>query len=415
MNKYKEIIKEIDSNPRLSVEQDKILNNFFEYLENEGSKKTIVGIKGVKGDGKTRLLNAIIYLYKHLTGDKENIKFDSNNPIAFNSKIIIIDDFDLYNENKQKKLINKNADKVILISYSIIENLYIEPNKEYSLSHKYRLKYLNISDSNVISILRDIEDYSFRTLMTLKDNLDSDIKNSGKINMQNPWLFFQKKFECLYKKEWSNIKKIVINSSETFPKVNEEGLNNSLLKKYHEEYGWLYKKNNSFVFYNEEVLVLLLIRQSEFIENIKSSEILPTLCKKYFKFKLFQKSLINLLISRKIKKTNLIKNKKIYLTSLLNINDIGWVNLENIIFNLDSMYDIFHLFKNKKLLNIISLKEIYNNSFKIIKFWSFDDEDMLHIKNEFKDIYKLIILSFQIINKDSDLRLINHINWKKSL
>ncbi len=44
-NKYKEVIKQISNNIRLTIEQEEIMNNFFEYI-NE-NKKAIIGIKGL--------------------------------------------------------------------------------------------------------------------------------------------------------------------------------------------------------------------------------------------------------------------------------------------------------------------------------------------------------------------------------
>lgn len=339
--------------------------------------------------------------YKSLKNDKD---------IWSIKDVCFIDDYEVSDLSLFKKF------RIIIFTTSKYAQLKIRYKNlfKFTLTHKYRLKYLNIKNLNILNKLRNLEDYSFSTLKLLNDQLENQLKTNNKINEQDRYLFYQKLFERIYGREnWNLIKNVIYNSKKIFPKIDMHFLPEEKKIEFISN-EWIYKKRKYFYIKNDQILVLLLTREKNFIEELKKSKELPEICKKYIESKIFQKSIINFL-SEKINRLDLLKNYNLYLSNLLELNNSStkYISCSNITFDLNSILDIFNLFKNKKLTRKIGLIYIINNSDKIFSPWYFNDDELYFVKNKFTNLQKLIILSFQILynENDNDFRLINHINF----
>lgn len=390
----------IEYNP--TIEQLNIINLILNKID-KGSdrKKLYFGITSEVGDGKTYLLNFLVKYHSYEETEYKNIFYKND--------CCIIDDIELLDEKTLNKLVDEY--KYIIFTYKKHNKRKINIDfDEFEIKHNNKLSYLIIENPIFVNVLKVFEKYSFRCLKIINENLKEKYKKFQNNFIKIQFLFYQKLIEeVIGDSEWNNVKNNIVKNKNCFPKIKnnfsnfEEYLELGIIILDGIDYKWNY----------DDILILIIFRDWTTNNKNYNDFELPNYSRDYFnKYKSFQYSLIDYLNSKN--KLHLINNGDVYLSSILHIKNINDLNCNNIIFDLNSVVDIFNLFKNNFVKSLINPSEIFNKSFQIIFEWFFDEEQLEEIVNNFDDLEKMIVLSFFIINEGWDLRLIKYIDVKKS-
>ncbi len=402
MNKYKAELTKIKNSINLTPEQYSIMVQLQHIINDIGkfNSNKIIEVSSRKGDGKTTLLNSLIYF------EGVSHKFKINNNIAISDDLCIVDDIHKLNKEHIAELHNKY--KLLIFTRNSNYQFDFRIDKNLKLKNKEKLKYLDIKNSQSYFFLRNLEPYSFSTLKMFCENINRDIYKTNEINTKVLHLFYQKKIEEMYGNEWNNIKQLIVDSANTYPVVNLEKINNDKLEQYLNN-EWIIKRDNKYYFEYDEILIEILLREDAKKGIYKNGTSLPEYCEKYWESKLFQFSLISYL--EIIGRLQLISGHTVFLSVVLltkSTNELG----NMYVYDLNSLYDIYLFFNNQNLYKKYNYYELLKKPHLITRSFYLTEDEMLSVVEKWSNFQIAIYFSFLFLLEVEDHRLFPYIEWR---
>ncbi len=391
----------------LTIEKLEIIEKIIYELKNSNEENIIISINSSFGEGKTYLIERLIFLLF----PKETKKyFHDNKNIIISKDICFIDDIN----NLSEDLIIKIKDRYKKIIYTCSEdtNIFGTPKHSFCIKEKTKLEVIYYDNLELYHLLKLIDDFDWKSFNTMYKDCIERLKNYNNYGVEdkNKWEFYEKKFESLFKKdEWEKFKSIVSNSIETFPIVNANQADIEYMLKNNFAHRELDKK---VIFnYKELIASTLLIRHD--LKNKNE----PTIKNKWWPFKLYQYGILQLL--SKEKKLGTVNNYNVHLSIAIDLKIDGkmsnnFISNNSFSFDLTSTYELYKLFKNNFLFKRIGFIEIFNNSFSIIEVFSFEYDHLISI-NQMTELQRLTLFAFCLLENKENKKMIGNLSWENCI